>query len=222
MRTLSVIKEALLVLVSSVAAALLLFVCLQEIIRPAGVQDATLGRLIPITTNKSPWWLLIAAVLLAVWFCAHAMGKPRGVLWGLWRWGVRIGFWWSAVALLLFAGRRHPWRPYPIDRGSELALRAGLPGGVDLDPLCLRHWPRSHPITAHRLAGRACTDPVTPTSRAAVPATAAMPDRPDLRIRRLPARSKPRLHPSGRSPPTSGSVTRRRSGRSATPSIGRA
>jgi len=83
---------------------LLLFVCFQEITRPAGMKDATLGRLLPIATNKSPWWLLIAVVLLAVWFGAHAMGKPRGVLWGLWRWGVRIGFWWSGVALLLFAG----------------------------------------------------------------------------------------------------------------------
>ena len=104
MRTLSVIKEALLVLMSSAIGALLLFVCLQEITRPAGMKDATLGRLLPITTNKSPWWLLIAAVLLAVSFGAHALGKPRGVLWGLWRWGVRAGFWWSAVALLLFAG----------------------------------------------------------------------------------------------------------------------
>jgi hypothetical protein len=103
-RTLSVIKEALLVLVSSAAAALLLFVCFQELTRPAGMKDATLGRLLPITTNKSPWWLLIAVVLLAVWFGAHAMSKPRGVLWGLWRWGVRIGFWWTGVALLLFVG----------------------------------------------------------------------------------------------------------------------
>ena len=104
MRTLSVIKEALLVLVSSAIGALLLFVCIQEITRPAGIKDATLGRLLPITTNKSPWWLLIAVVLLAVWFAAQALGKPRGVLWGLWRWGLRAGFWWSAVALLLFAG----------------------------------------------------------------------------------------------------------------------
>lgn len=104
MRTLSVIKEALLVLMSSAIGALLLFVCLQEITRPAGMKDATLGRLLPITTSKSPWWLLIAVVLLAVWFGAQALGKPRGVLWGLWRWGVRAGFWWSAVALLLFAG----------------------------------------------------------------------------------------------------------------------
>jgi hypothetical protein len=99
-----VIKEALLVLMSSAIGALLLFVCFQEITRPAGMKDATLGRLLPITTNKSPWWLLIAAVLLAASFGAQALGKPRGVLWGLWRWGVRAGFWWSAVALLLFAG----------------------------------------------------------------------------------------------------------------------
>lgn len=104
MRTLSVIKEALLVLLSSAAAALLLFVCLQEITRPAGMQYATLGRMIPITANKAPWWLLIALLLLALWFGAYLMGKPRGLLWGLWRWGLRIGFWWSAVALLLFAG----------------------------------------------------------------------------------------------------------------------
>lgn len=104
MRTLSVIKEALLAMMSSAISALLLFVCYQEIVRPAGVKDATLGRLLPITPNKSPWWLLIAVVLLAVWFIARAIGKPRGALWGLWRWGVRAGFWWSGVALLLFAG----------------------------------------------------------------------------------------------------------------------
>lgn len=103
MRTLSVIKEALLAMMSSAVGALLLFVCYQEIIRPAGVKEATLGRLLPITPNKSPWWLLIAVVLVAVWFIAQAVGKPRGALWGLWRWGVRAGFWWSGVALLLFA-----------------------------------------------------------------------------------------------------------------------
>ncbi len=104
MRTLSVIKEAVLVLLSSAGAALLLFICIQELTRPAGMQYATLGRMIPITTNKAPWWLLIAVVLLALWFGAYAMGKPRGVLWGLWRWVVRVGFWWSGIALLLFAG----------------------------------------------------------------------------------------------------------------------
>lgn len=104
MRALSLIKEALQILLTSAAAGLLLLVCLQEIVRPAGVQDATLGRVIPITAHKSPWWLLVAVVLLAIWFGARAMGKPRGVLWGLWRWGMRVGFWWSGVALLLFAG----------------------------------------------------------------------------------------------------------------------
>jgi hypothetical protein len=103
-RTLSVIKEAVLVLLSSAAAALLLFVCFQELTRPAGMQYATLGRMIPITTNKAPWWLLIAVVLLALWSGAYVTGKPRGVLWGLWRWALRVGFWWSGVALLLFAG----------------------------------------------------------------------------------------------------------------------
>ena len=75
MRTVSVVKEGLLVLASSAAAAVLLLVCVQEIIRPPGVQDATLGRLLPITSNKSPWLLLIAVVLLAVWFGARAVGK---------------------------------------------------------------------------------------------------------------------------------------------------
>jgi len=102
-RALSLIKEALLVLLSSAAGGLLLFVCLQEIYRPAGVGDATLGGVLPITANKGPWWLLIAVVLMAAWYIAYAMGKPRGVLWGLWRWGIRSGFWWSGVALLLFA-----------------------------------------------------------------------------------------------------------------------
>jgi hypothetical protein len=102
-RTLSLIKEGLLVLLSSAVAALMLFVCFQELTRPPGMQYATLGRLLPITTNKTPWWLLIIVVVLALWFIARAMGKPHGLLWGLWRLGVRIGFWWSAVALLLFA-----------------------------------------------------------------------------------------------------------------------
>ncbi len=103
MRTLSLIKEGLLVLASSAVAALTLFVCFQELTRPPGMQYATLGRLLPITTNKTPWWLLIAVVVLALWFIARAMGKPRGLPWGLWRMGVRVGFWWSAGALLLFA-----------------------------------------------------------------------------------------------------------------------
>ena len=104
MRALSLIREALLVLLSSAGVALLLFVCAQEIRRPAGVNDATFGGIIPITASKSPWWLLVALVLLAVWFTAREMGKPQGLLWGIWRWGVRAAFWWSGVALLLLVG----------------------------------------------------------------------------------------------------------------------
>jgi hypothetical protein len=105
-RPLSLIREAFLALVAPAVIALALLVCYQEIHRPAGagVTGGALGGVVPISINKGPWWALIAAVLVVVWLSARAIGKPRGVLWGMWRWGVRAGLWWSAVALLIFIG----------------------------------------------------------------------------------------------------------------------
>jgi hypothetical protein len=105
-RPLSLIKEALVALVVPAVAALALLVCYQEIHRPAGagVTGGALGGVVPISINKGPWWALVVAVLVVVWLSARAIGQPRGVLWGLWRWGVRAGLWWSAIALLMFIG----------------------------------------------------------------------------------------------------------------------
>jgi len=104
MRVVWVIKEAALVLLSSASGGLLLFVSLRELTRPPGVEYASLKGTVPITTSKAPWLLLIAVLLLALWFSARAMGGRRGTLWGLWRGLLRLGLWWSVVALLLFAG----------------------------------------------------------------------------------------------------------------------
>jgi hypothetical protein len=104
MRTVRVIKEAALVLLSSAGGALLLFVSSRELTRPQGLQYATLKGMVPISASKAPWWLLIAVLLLALWFSARTMGGRRGTLWGLWRGLLRLGLWWSVVGLLLFAG----------------------------------------------------------------------------------------------------------------------
>jgi hypothetical protein len=99
-----IIREALLDLVASAFAAVLLFIAIQEIARQPGLNTAMLGGLVPVTTHKLPWLAVIAAVLLALWLGARAIGGQRGTLWGAWRWLVRIGLWWSAAALLLFVG----------------------------------------------------------------------------------------------------------------------
>jgi hypothetical protein len=60
--------------------------------------------MVPVTRQKWPWLLVIAGLLIALWLGARALGGRRGVLWGAWRWLVRLGLWWSAAALLLFLG----------------------------------------------------------------------------------------------------------------------
>ena len=71
MRIVWVIKEAALVLLSSASGGLLLFVSLRELTRPPGVEYASLKGMVPITTSKAPWLLLIAVLLLALWFSAR-------------------------------------------------------------------------------------------------------------------------------------------------------
>jgi hypothetical protein len=99
-----IIREVVLDLVASAVAFVLLFIAVQELVRRPGLSTAMLGGMVPVTVHKWPWLLVIAAVLLALWLGARAVGGPRGALWGAWRWLVRIGLWWSAVALLLFIG----------------------------------------------------------------------------------------------------------------------
>ena len=62
------------------------------------------GGLLPITVYKAPWVLVIVAVLLALWLQIRALRGPRETLWKLGTWVVRVGFWWSVAALVLFAG----------------------------------------------------------------------------------------------------------------------
>jgi hypothetical protein len=99
-----VIKEALLDLIISALTALLLFYSLQELIRAPGVKTAMLGGLLPVTTIKWPWAVVIALVLLVLWLRVRALGAGRGVRAGAIRWLVRLGLWWSLAALLVFAG----------------------------------------------------------------------------------------------------------------------
>jgi hypothetical protein len=98
------IKEALLDLIISGLAAVLLFYSVQELIRTPGVSSAMLGGLLPVTTIKWPWVVVIAVVLLVLWLRVRALGARRGVTAGAIRWLVRLGLWWSLVALLVFTG----------------------------------------------------------------------------------------------------------------------
>ena len=99
-----IIREAVLDLMTSAFAALLLFLAVQEMVRRPGADTAMLGGLVPVTARKLPWLAVIAAVLLALWLGARAIGGQRGTLWGAWRWLVRLGLWWSVAALLVFIG----------------------------------------------------------------------------------------------------------------------
>ena len=102
------------------------------------VEYASLEGMVPIAASKAPWLLLIAVLLLALWFSARAMGGRRGTLWGLWRGLLRLGPWWSVVALLLFAGVAIVGvRTQPLsDLNWSFAL--GCHGGAAADPHRLR------------------------------------------------------------------------------------
>jgi hypothetical protein len=98
------IREAVLDLMASAFAAVLLFIAVQELMRKPGLKTAMLGGLVPVTVHKFPWLVVIAAVLIALWLGVRAIGGQRGALWGAWRWLARLGLWWGALALLLFVG----------------------------------------------------------------------------------------------------------------------
>jgi hypothetical protein len=103
-RPVQIIIEAARDLLVSGASAVLLFISLQELVRHPGSDSAMFGGLLPITVHKAPWVLVIAAVLLALWLQVRALRGPRDTLWKLRTWVVRVGFWWSVAALVLFAG----------------------------------------------------------------------------------------------------------------------
>jgi hypothetical protein len=98
------IREALADLLASAIAAVLLYVALQELRRKPGADTALLDSMVPVTESKLPWLVVIAVLLLLLWLGARAIGGPRGSLWGAWAWLVRVGWWWSMLALLLFVG----------------------------------------------------------------------------------------------------------------------
>jgi hypothetical protein len=104
MRPVRMIGEAVLDLVVSGVACLLLYVALEELLRKPGHNTAVLDSMVPVTERKLPWLIVIAGLLLLLWLGARAIGGPRGALWGAWAWLVRIGWWWSVAALLLFIG----------------------------------------------------------------------------------------------------------------------
>lgn len=102
MRALLLIREATMDLLVSGGSALLLFISIQELVRRPGIDTAMLGGMVPVTVHKSPWVLVIALLLLALWLRSRALGGKRGAIWGAGRWLVRIGFWWSVIALVLY------------------------------------------------------------------------------------------------------------------------
>ncbi len=104
MRSLQIIIEAARDLLVSAASAVLLFISVQELVRHPGSDTAMFGGLLPITVHKAPWVLVIVAVLLALWLQVRALSGPRDTLWKLRTWVLRVGFWWSVAALVLFAG----------------------------------------------------------------------------------------------------------------------
>ena len=104
MRTVRLIREAVVDLLASGLSALLLYVSLQELRRKSGHDTAMLDSMVPVTERKLPWLVVIAVLLLLLWLGARAIGGPRGTLWGAWSWLVRAGWWWSMVALLLLIG----------------------------------------------------------------------------------------------------------------------
>jgi hypothetical protein len=65
---------------------------------------AFLGGLIPITSVRFPWVVVLLATLAALWFVVRLKGDHRGAAWGLWIWSLQLGISWSIAALLLFAG----------------------------------------------------------------------------------------------------------------------
>ena len=102
---------------------------------------AFLGGLIPITSVKWPWVVVLLATLAVLWFVVRLKGDHRGAAWGLWVWSLELGISWSIAALLLFAGTLL----YGLSQRSLLDLNWGFSLGylavsVILLTACLSGW----------------------------------------------------------------------------------
>jgi hypothetical protein len=92
-------------LVGSALAALAVYASAREIAHSAAdPRTAFLSGLVPITSVKYPWILLLVGTLTVLWIVIRRKGSRRGAAWGLWSWGLQVAISWSIAALLLFAG----------------------------------------------------------------------------------------------------------------------
>jgi hypothetical protein len=91
-------------MLASVVAGLLLLISLLELIRRPDFDSAMFGGLVPVTTHKLPWALVILAVLLALWLGLRRLGGARGIFWAAAVWVSRLGIWWSIAGLMLYLG----------------------------------------------------------------------------------------------------------------------
>jgi hypothetical protein len=139
---LKLIASWLLNLFGSAMAALALYAALREIGHsPADPRVAFLGGLIPITSVKFPWVLVLLATLAALWIVVRLKGGHRGAAWGLWIWSLQLGICWSIAALLLFGGTLL----YGLSQRTLLDLNWGfslgyLAAAVILLAACLSGW----------------------------------------------------------------------------------
>ena len=102
MRTLRVIREALIDLVSSTVVVFILISAVREL-RGTPNANGLWAGLMPITERKWPWLVLILLILALVWHALRRLGGARGILWGAAIWLRRLAFCWSMTALVLFA-----------------------------------------------------------------------------------------------------------------------
>jgi hypothetical protein len=92
-------------LFGSAIAALAGYAAVREVSHTsADSRVAFLGGLIPITSVKFPWIVVLLTTLAALWFVVRLKGDHRGAAWGLWIWTLQLGITWSIAALLLFTG----------------------------------------------------------------------------------------------------------------------
>jgi hypothetical protein len=102
-RSVRLAGEALFYLLVPGLGAIALLTCVNEL-RRAPDEVGLLGGTVPITEHKWPWALALIALLLVAWLVVRAVGGASGWVWGALLSGLRVVFWWSVAALLLFLG----------------------------------------------------------------------------------------------------------------------
>jgi hypothetical protein len=85
-------------------AGLMLFIAMQQLRRPPGLEQALLGGLLPITTIKWPWLILVIVMVLLLWLTLKRTNGRRGLGGAIWTWALRLGLSWSAAVLLVLVG----------------------------------------------------------------------------------------------------------------------